>query len=726
VAAAQRWTSLARADWDQIEAQVRHEVPIRDDFVQIPFPRLADASDRGIAAAVESYQREAAVVDARLTREVTLQQKATALADLCERLRSDTGIPLAAGPSVADEKVTLFCEQQPLREVMRQLSRPFGYTWLRSGKAGAYRYELVQDLRSQLLEEELRNRDRNAALIALDREMQRYRKYLSLSPEEVLTRATTAAPEEKKLLEKLVSFGWGPIQLYFRLAPRDLSALRAGRKLVFSAAPKAEEQPLPPDLAQQVLRRLSDGSLRIRDGGFVPPEEKDAPGGLLPAGAPEARAVITLRLDRSELGQVSLVGGSGVMLTTGGGTTITTTDLAVGMSPAVRNPENTASNAGLAHDPALRPHVTVHPQSSCRPADAIDLSHDPSPKRGGEQPPVPWERRRLAGSAGAPPRSGGHERRSQERGEVIPLKVTSADLFEALHRACGLPIVADSYTRLFPGSAVSVRNLSLFEALNPLADGMRVRWNKSGNWLQFRSASYYDDRLKEVPNRLLARWVASRRQRGALTLDDLCEIAQLSDAQLDSAVVHEAARDCLGLKEWDLVHYEGQRPHLRFLASLTPGQRQAAAGAAGLPFSHMSLAQQQQFLAVAPGSRPDPIQSLEELAAATLRIQYTQPGGFEWKAPEETARRLGRGPIALSPIWEGTREAALQAARRLDPQAGPEQIVSSELALSLLYTWGDPKTRVTSFVMRATPNYTRFQDAVDPPDRDGGPGRSSP
>ena len=96
------------------------------------------------------------VVDGRLAREVTLAFKGTALSDLCDHLRRKTGIRLVAGASVADEKITIFCRKQPLHDVMRQLSRPFGYTWLRSGTPGQYRYELAQDLRSQLLEEELR------------------------------------------------------------------------------------------------------------------------------------------------------------------------------------------------------------------------------------------------------------------------------------------------------------------------------------------------------------------------------------------------------------------------------------------------------------------------------------------------------------------------------------------------------------------------------------------
>src|SRR5207247_1546846 len=153
---AQRPTPNAQSEAIEEESMERRE-----------FLRHAAVSAAGLVLS----ETEKEVIDDRLTRKVTLAVKATALSDLCEQLRRETGIVLAAGPSVADEKVTIFCEKLPLREAMRQLSRPFGYTWLRSGTPGQYRYELVQDLRSQLLEEELRNRDRNAALLALDDEI---------------------------------------------------------------------------------------------------------------------------------------------------------------------------------------------------------------------------------------------------------------------------------------------------------------------------------------------------------------------------------------------------------------------------------------------------------------------------------------------------------------------------------------------------------------------------
>jgi len=96
------WRAGSPEEWGPIETRVRGAAPVRDDFVYIPFPRVVTPADSQIAAAAESYEREAAVVDTRLAREVTLAIKATALGDVCEHVRADTGIRLEAGSSVAD------------------------------------------------------------------------------------------------------------------------------------------------------------------------------------------------------------------------------------------------------------------------------------------------------------------------------------------------------------------------------------------------------------------------------------------------------------------------------------------------------------------------------------------------------------------------------------------------------------------------------------------------
>jgi hypothetical protein len=671
-ASLRRWAPLSRDEWARIEGQVRRHARMRDDFITIPFPRIAAASDRQIAAAAESYKREAAVVDPRLAHEVSCAAKAMALADFCSQLRAETGIQLSAGPSVGDEKVTVFCEKLSLREVMRQLSRTFGYTWLRSKREGGdYRYELIQDLKSQLLEEELRNRDRNAALIALDRDMGRYQPYLTLSPDDALARSKTAGEGEKKLLEMMGGAGWGPIQMYFRLSPQEQAALRAGQELKFEAEPGTGGRHLPADIARGVLQ--SQRQIRIaREPDASGPKFRFAdanhpdPDPLPPSAVPDAKAGVTLKLEQTELGRFGFSGSSEVHLaqsTTGNDNG----PYAIGLSPSVSQPENATLNARLASDPALKGKVTVVPDgrstrfAGTQAADGAPANLDEA-------------------TASVPP--------TVSRVPATVSKLTSADVLEAMHRASGMPIVADFYTRLYPADTVRVKDRPLFDALNRLADSMRLRWSKDGGWLQFRSASFYNDRLKEVPNRLLTRWAAARREHGTLLLDDLVEIAGLSDAQLDAASMADGARELWGLEEWDLACNRGVRSHLRWISGLTLAQREAIQKPPGLRFTALNLAQQQQFIALAIGDSPDSVGSLAELATASVQVDYTHPGAFEWQAPEKHEA----APEPFVPVRASTREAALAAARRVDPQADLSQIQPTRLALMLLYQWGTPES----------------------------------
>src|SRR5207247_4708856 len=123
----------------------------------------------------------------------------------------------------------------------------------------------------------------------------------------------------------------------------------------------------------------------------------------------------------------------------------------------------------------------------------------------------------------------------------------------------------------------------LYVLLDRLGETMRLRWRLEGEnttpsgaekrWLQIRSATYYQDRVKEVPNRLLTRWAEARRRHGMLPLDDLVEIAGLSEAQLDGEEMRQGAVEWWGIPEWSLIRSRYFYPHVRFLAEFTPEQR---------------------------------------------------------------------------------------------------------------------------------------------------------
>ena len=121
-----------------------------------------------------------------------------------------------------------------------------------------------------------------------------------------------------------------------------------------------------------------------------------------------------------------------------------------------------------------------------------------------------------------------------------------------------------------------------------------------------------------------------------LPLDDLVEIAGLSDAQLDGEEMRQGAVEWWGIPEWTLLSNRNFRPHIRFLAEFTPEQRQAMLTAEGLPFGKMTLAQQQRFLSFA--IKGDPLRSFDELASGVAsgnisRAKALKKSGYakEWR-----------------------------------------------------------------------------------------------
>jgi hypothetical protein len=252
---------------------------------------------------------------------------------------------------------------------------------------------------------------------------------------------------------------------------------------------------------------------------------------------------------------------------------------------------------------------------------------------------------------------------------------------------------------------VSVEKQQLFDALNRVADAMHYRWRKEAGLLLFRSASYFNDKRKEVPNRLLERWTASIREHGHLRLDDLIEIAQLRDVQLDSQVVAEGAARCYGIRGWGLAASRQLRPHLRFLATLDPEQRQLAQSPADLPFRRLSPGQQQQFLSLALGGgsglQMDPADRArllpmalvnsgnpidpQALLGAHLRVDLSMPGQFEWVPEKGGARK--KFPIERR-VRAAGREQALAAARQRDPRATSAEIQPTVADLHVGYVLG--------------------------------------
>jgi hypothetical protein len=532
---------------------------------------------------------------------------------------------------------------------MRAVARLFGFLWSRSGQEGAYRYELDQDLRSQLIEEEMRNRDQDAALLALDAEMQKYRPYLEMSFEELKKRAEQGG-ETGKLPSALVNGGhWGGAQLYFRLTLRDRAALMAGRELVFRPDASDSDLSFPAEWTRPILQSMG-GSVPDHNGHPVPIAE--APG--------VESAQVRLRLDRFELGEVSLMVKVLAMSGKQQGEaqwTVIGPPMAVGRSPSGAIPDNAIANAALRGRRPFDQTVSLHPKPSCPPE-------------------------KNCGPSQTDPRL---DLLSFENDPSRPYAL-SADVWEAVHRETGLPIVADFYTHLYPLNKVTVERKRLFEALCTVGDTLGSRWRREGDFLACRSGSYFWDKLKEVPNRYLQRWMHDRDANGGLPLAAFLEMAMMTDQQLDSDPVAEGIQRAWGLPEWGWLgrHFSpALRYDARCLALLTPDQLRRTLKPEGLPFRALAPAQQQgvirlqweQYEAAERQVGGYPPVRPELFADAEIHANYIPAGWYVALVfPESmdlvTARSMGR----VEYIGGRTVEEAKANAQRLPSPSSPGEV----------------------------------------------------
>lgn len=639
------------------------------DFITVTVPPVAAADPSGAAAAVREQQQRAQLVDPRLQRQVTLHLKAASLEELCAELKEQTRVDLTATVGVRDEKVTVLVKDMPARNVLRAVARLFGYVWARSGEDGAYRYALTQTLSDRLAEEELRNRDTRAGLLALDEQLARFAPFAGLSREELKRRLPGASPEQKRQIELLLrGAGWGGMQVYSNLAPRDLAQLRTGRVVQFGLRGAPADYQLPPTWKGPLLEGLRM-TLIGSDGPFDPTQK------------PGAYPTIGLKLNRSELGRLTLEANAGVLSTNDQGVDqgiLTTEVLSTAQSPSVAAPHNAELNRTLRGREPFTRTVTLRPKPSCPrggPRDPQAQTEAPDP-----------EQVRAAARAGSIP-------------EVPAPHVVTADVWEAVHEATGLPVVADSYMRLYPQSVTIRERTPLFDALNGLGDTLGLRWKQDHGVLLGRSTSYFWDKLKEVPHRSLRRWRENADREGGLPLDDLLSMAGAADEQLDSALVGQVVRHCWNLPEWELLRdpHASTRELARMLAALPPGALQSTLSEKGLSFRELPLAAQRQLVDLSPSWL------LNGVPTETLRLRVSYaPSG--WKVWSGQVVGIGGEYVGNLPLVAGkTPEATLAAAAKLDPRATPEQLSTTcgYLCVQVLrpngppLEWGQPDATFT-------------------------------
>jgi hypothetical protein len=621
-----------------------------------------------------------------LEKPVTYSETKIPLGELVQRVAADTGASLTAAPEVADEPVAVVVKVLPARELLEQLADLLDYQWHRrlglrtpNTEHRTPNFEIYQDLASKqreaaLREARIRDAERRfeaqvrvdaevAALTpeqiqALVAEGERHGDELAkLAPEPL--RALLRSPEEQ---ERRQRFGAArqllrPIpralaRFVERLSPEQWAALRDEGRLIFSTDPQPGQLPLSPEMVT---------ALRSS------PPTVVAPGSHLELPDPEVAELVRQR-DEKLREQWTAATGYRVSLL-----------LDADHLPGAAQMTLTAGAApirGGEPNPSLFFAGGANLRLDSGPSDLVEPAQDQSRERRAalEKDPVVGVKQRFKPEV---------KPRLVSYGPGSLLMWPLRELLPDLAHAYDVQILSDAYSnstsrRLTPADLPN-DPIPLFELLDLLA-GSSNHWDHQGRLIRLRSRTWFLDRPREIPLRLIRRWKALFDQHGALSLDEYARMAtELTDAQLDS-LPRIGEEIGLSLYWSDLSRIYLVRHALRLYASLSPGQRQTLERGALLTTAQMSPAQQELFLAAArQASLHSPTATTpEQWASGAFSVTMspsirtiTQEGGstqstMESASPEDkSAQPAPRAPVgAPAPRARGPDHASAAPIRQ--------------------------------------------------------------
>jgi hypothetical protein len=552
--------------------------------------------------------------DPRLDKPVTLRLRKCPLSTVTAALGGQIGVTLTASPEVADEPAIVYATAQPAKQVMQHLALLFNYRWRRHGKSGEPGYELYQDVKSRQEEEALRQREVAQALEALRQAIRERLELAQRSPDDLNKAADAAKAEEQAIDASLktasaASAAAGrrsaaldaaatrlrtmadPVQRALinaaaSLRPEQWEALAAGKPLFLSTRPEEGMLPLPSAVSRELREarpKWGDPSIRYihdspQDEAQFNQMEAELQNGWARADA--IRVNIWLQISPRPLGMLDWHGRPGEA---------PSRQAILSVVPVPQIPAGPHTGFVLSYT-GLKVHGNEAP-----------FSPDDGAKPGDRKPGTDANASAEA-SAARDPILG--IRRS------FPLEVKFADpdfgwarfqfLNEVLPRIAetyGINLVADAYRQRFPmvlpPSTKEERSLAavLDQYVLP-----RAQWSREGEFIHVRRWTWYDDRLAEIPERLVKYWAEYLRKQPSLSLDDAAALTlALRDEQLGS--FEETMRDeGVLLKDAHLVPESGffyqsvltNAELLRAYAGLTPAQHQGLEAGKPVPSAAMA------------------------------------------------------------------------------------------------------------------------------------------
>jgi hypothetical protein len=522
-----------------------------------------------------------------LDKRITYTEVKVPLGELVQKVAADTGVKLTAAQSVAEEPVAVVVSDLPASQFLEELAELLDYRWSRWGKQGAWRYEIDQDLASKEREEALRQsaladverrlREQLAPLIEVAALPEEQYRALRRAAEGEGPRAGKVTEERSRLLKASSSLS-SPVSramagLVGQLSAQQWSVLRNGRVLNFFTDPQPGELALPAVVAHtfREFRPSMDETMR----GIVGAEGavgNDALGEAVKQdddqwiAATRYRVVIRLRSHSRQY----RTGGSLL--------------LEVRALPILREAHQAT--------PYFHGDAGCELMVSAGPVDWKDSETELTAERR-----VLLERDPVLGATKI--------FRAKTRTRPRPYWPAGTalwrlpELLPELAQTYGVQFLADAYWNapsIPMGRFSTTAPTALFSLLDRLA-GRHYRWDRREKLVRLRSRTWFFDRPREIPLRVVLGWKELCTRHGALPLEEYAgSVVRLTEDQLQS--LGDLSEEASFPPELhDLIEAEFARHALRLYALLDPGHRERLRQGEAIPLVGMTPAQRQLFLA---------------------------------------------------------------------------------------------------------------------------------
>jgi len=504
--------------------------------------------------------------DVRLHPKVTLKLACEPLSEFTKAIAQATGVRIYVRRAIADQNVTIFAEDMPAWEAMKNIALLFGYGWEMRGKEPNHGYVLFRSMKAAKEADALRNEHwakedtefRNRiedGIKLIQSDLETIQKEFDKNPHQV----------------RAILFHKNSFELLACFSKEERDAIWAR----IAAVPKAEIR-IPffdlPARVQKHYRDIAEGRVAEGDDRWRDLEQQPL--------------VISRRVSIKGLPlepRLTYFGLSEIGLSTG-----------VGMKPSrwplVGFQLNDLREAGI-------------DTSSYEAPDSVNYS---APESKAKRVPLK------------------DEKEEKELQETQPNRLS--DVLEAASRIFELNIFADDY--LFREMNLDSQRTTLpddiEEALAELAGEFEYEPTHTGKTVLFRNRTWYLDEVYETPKRLATRWLQINEKQGRLELKDLIEIAasinNFQASKLCSTWVLFRHNCIVGPMRGQLRRMQFHLDRLTFCGMLTPNQMKTALEAS-LSAASMSPNQLGVFAEHLRDIRPD----LPDEAVKDCAFRVRQP-----------------------------------------------------------------------------------------------------